>query len=78
MKAEPEAQRRLLDLQAIDTALQQNAASMPPPNNAYAQQAAALCQSFVTALAAGAATKAGALGSINGVLKGANLPPACR
>jgi hypothetical protein len=65
-------------LRACCTALQQNAASMPPPNNAYAQQAAALCQSFVAALAAGSATKAGALGSINNMLKGANLPPACR
>jgi hypothetical protein len=65
-------------LRACCTALQQNAASMPPPNNAYAQQAAALCQSFVTALAAGSATKAGAFGSINSVMKGANLPPACK
>jgi hypothetical protein len=65
-------------LRACCTALQQNAASMPPPNNAYAQQAASLCQSFVAALAAGSATKAGALGSINSILKGANLPPACR
>lgn len=65
-------------LRACCTALQQNAASMPPPNNAYAQQAAALCQSFVGALAAGSATKAGAFGSINSVLKGANLPPACK
>jgi adenosylmethionine-8-amino-7-oxononanoate aminotransferase len=65
-------------LRACCTTLQQNAASMPPPNNAYAQQAASLCQSFVAALAAGSSTKAGALGSINSVLKGANLPPACR
>ena len=65
-------------LRACCTALQQNAASMPPPNNAYALQAAQLCQGLVAALAAGSTTKLGALGSISCVLKGANLPPACR
>ena len=65
-------------LRACCTALQQNAASMPPPNNTYALQAAQVCQALVAALAAGSTTKVGALGSISSVLKGANLPPACR
>src|SRR6185436_12969433 len=65
-------------LRACCTALQQNAASMPPPNNTYALQAATMCQSLVGALAAGSTTKAGALGSIGSILKGANLPPACK
>jgi hypothetical protein len=65
-------------LRACCTALEQNAASMPPPNNGFALQAAALCKSMVSALAAGATTKAGALGSIGGMMKGANLPPACK
>jgi hypothetical protein len=65
-------------LRACCTALQQNAASMPPPNNTYALQAAQVCQSMVTAIASGSASKAGALGSIGSVMKGANLPPACK
>jgi hypothetical protein len=65
-------------LRACCTALQQNAASMPPPNNTYALQAATMCQSLVGALAAGSTTKAGALGSLGSILKGANLPPACK
>ena len=65
-------------LRACCTALQQNAASMPPPNNTYALQAAAVCQQLVGALAAGSTTKAGAFGSIGQILKGANLPPACK
>jgi hypothetical protein len=65
-------------LRACCTALQQNAASMPPPNNTYALQAASLCTSLVNGLAAGTTTKGGALGAIGGVMKGANLPPACK
>jgi hypothetical protein len=65
-------------LRACCTALQQNASSMPPPNNAYALQAANLCLSLVNGLASGSATKAGALGAIGGIMKGANLPPACK
>jgi hypothetical protein len=65
-------------LRACCTALSQNAASMPPPNNAYAMQAASLCTSLVNGLASGSATKAGALGAIGGIMKGANLPPACK
>lgn len=65
-------------LRACCTALQQNAASMPPPNNAYALQAASMCQTLVTGLASGSATKAGALGTIGSLMKGANLPPACK
>jgi len=41
-------------LRACCTALKQNAASMPPPNNAYAMQAATMCEQFIGALAAGA------------------------
>jgi hypothetical protein len=65
-------------LRACCTALQQNASSMPPPNNAYALQAANMCLSLVNGLASGSATKAGALGAIGGIMKGANLPPACK
>ena len=65
-------------LRACCTALQQNAASMPPPNNTYALQAAAMCQTFVASLAAGSTTKGGALGSLGAIMKGANLPPACK
>jgi hypothetical protein len=65
-------------LRACCTALEQNAASMPPPNNAYALQAANMCKSLVSGLASGSATKAGALGAIGGIMKGANLPPACK
>ncbi len=65
-------------LRACCGALQQNAASMPPPNNAYALQAAAMCQQLVGALAAGSTTKSGAFGSIGQILRGANLPPACK
>ena len=65
-------------LRACCTALQQNAASMPPPNNTYALQAASLCQTLVNNLATGSATKSGALGAIGGIMKGANLPPACK
>jgi hypothetical protein len=65
-------------LRACCTALQQNASSMPPPNNAYALQAANLCLSLVAGMASGSATKAGALGAIGGIMKGANLPPACK
>ena len=65
-------------LRACCTALEQNAASMPPPNNAYALQAANLCKSLVAGLATWSATKSGALGAIGGVMKGANLPPACK
>ncbi len=62
-------------LRACCTALKQNAASMPEPNKTYAEQAAALCQGLV---ASGVAGKASAIAQIAGVLKGANLPPACR
>jgi hypothetical protein len=65
-------------LRACCTALEQNAASMPPPNNAYAIQAATMCKTLVAGLASGSATKAGALGALGGIMKGANLPPACK
>jgi hypothetical protein len=65
-------------LRACCTALQQNAASMPPPNNTYALQAASVCQSLVAGIAAGSTSKSGALGSLGAIMKGANLPPACK
>ncbi|SRR6266542_1068223 len=65
-------------LKACCTALQQNAASLPPPNDGFALQAASMCQSLVAALASGSTTKAGALGSIGAMMKGAHLPPACK
>jgi len=65
-------------LRACCTALQQNAASMPPPNNTYALQAAQVCTSLVGAIASGSASKAGALGTLGSVMKGAHLPPACK
>ena len=65
-------------LRACCTALQQNAASMPPPNNAYALQAAAMCQSLVAGLASGSTSKSGALGAIGSAMRGANLPAACK
>jgi hypothetical protein len=64
-------------LRACCNALQQNAASMPPPQNAYAISAATLCQGMVQAMATGSITKGGALGAIGGALKGAGLPAAC-
>jgi hypothetical protein len=64
-------------LRACCTALQQNAASMPAPQNAYAGQAAAICLSMVNSMATGSTTKAGALGAIGAMLKGVSLPPAC-
>ena len=77
-KAVKAAPADVAGLRACCTALQQNASSMPPPNNAYALQAANLCLSLVAGLASGSATKAGALGAIGGIMKGANLPPACK
>jgi len=65
-------------LRACCNALQQNAASMPPPNNAWALQAAAICQSMVQQMAAGSKSKGDALAVIGGALKGAALPPACK
>jgi hypothetical protein len=61
-------------LSACCSALAQNAASMPAPNNAYALQAAALCK---TAVAAGAG-RGGVLAQVAAAMKGANLPPACK
>lgn len=61
-------------LRACCAALEQNAASMPPPNNAYALQAAALCKSLV----ASGMARGGALSAIGQTMKGASMPPACR
>jgi hypothetical protein len=65
-------------LRACCTALKQNAASMPPPNNAYALQAAGICDGMVGQMASGSVSKAGALGMIGATLKGMGLPPACK
>ena len=61
-------------LMACCNALAQNAASMPPPNNGYALQAAALCKT----LASAGLGKGGASAQIAAQMKGANLPPACK
>jgi hypothetical protein len=60
-------------LRACCAALRQNAASMPPPNNMYALQAAAACDGLV----ASGQGKA-ALGGLAGMMKGMGLPPACK
>ena len=65
-------------LKACCAAIKQNAASMPPPNNIYAESAAAVCQGLVAATASGAVSKTVALSQINAALKGAGMPPACR
>jgi hypothetical protein len=61
-------------LRACCSALEQNAASMPAPNNGYALQAAAICK----AAAAAGAGKGGVAGQIAVAMKGANIPPACK
>ena len=54
-------------------ALEQNAASAPPPNNGYMLQAAQMCK----ALNAQGAPKT-AVNSLLGLLRGAGLPAACK
>lgn len=62
------------NLTACCNALQQNAASAPPPTNAYMIQAAALCHG----LAQQGKDKASAGAAILGALKGANMPAQCQ
>lgn len=55
-------------------ALASNAKLAPPPNNAYLEQAAALCSS----LAGMGKDQPAIMGAIQGALKGAQLPTACK
>ncbi len=56
------------------SALIQNAASAPPPNNLYMTQAGQLCQAMVSAGQGSGAI----LSAIAGKLGGGNMPTACR
>jgi hypothetical protein len=62
------------NLKACCQALSQNAASAPPPMNLYLQQAADAC---LTAVAQGK-DKSTISGIVSGMLKGAQMPAACR
>lgn len=65
----------VLGLRACCTALKQNAASMPPPNNGYAEAAANMCLGLLSQ----GATKSSALGPLTAALRGVvALPPACK
>lgn len=64
----------VLGLRACCTALKQNAASMPPPNNGYAEAAATMCLGLLSQ----GATKSSALGPVAAALRGLPLPPACK
>jgi hypothetical protein len=61
-------------LKACCNALRANAASMPPPNNAYALAAASYCDG---AVASGQSNNA-ILQGVRGLLKGANMPASCK
>lgn len=68
-KAAPSA-----SLQACCAALRQNAANVAPPNNAYMLQAAAACDVAVKQ----GKDKASVTAIVQGALKGAGMPAACR
>jgi hypothetical protein len=55
-------------------ALAQNAASAPPPTNIYLQQAAAACSAAVAQGKEGASI----MSIVSGMLKGAQMPAACK
>jgi hypothetical protein len=61
-------------MKACCNALAQNAASAPPPSNMYMQAAAAACQTAV----AQSKDKSTISGIVSGMLKGAQMPAACR
>lgn len=61
-------------LKACCNALSQNAASAPPPTNMYMMQAAAACHAAV----AQGKDKGSVIGIVQGALKGAGMPGACR
>ncbi len=61
-------------LKACCSALAQNAASAPPPTNAYMLQAAAACNAAV----AQGKSSGSVLAVVRGALKGAGMPSACR
>jgi len=56
------------------SALKQNAASAPPPNNGYMLQAAGLCDSLV----AQGQQKQSIVAAVQAALKGAGIPAACQ
>jgi hypothetical protein len=62
------------NLKKCCAALAQNAASTPPPFNAYLQQAAAMC----SGAAAQGKDMSTVVGMISGMLKGAQMPAACK
>lgn len=61
-------------LKACCAALQQNAASAPPPTNMYLMQAAAACNAAV----AQGKDKGSVIAIVQGAVKGAGMPAACR
>ncbi|MEZ4226932.1 MAG: hypothetical protein R3B13_38680 [Polyangiaceae bacterium] len=61
-------------LKACCAALAQNAASAPPPTNMYMLQAAAACNAAV----AQGKDKGSVVAVVQGALKGAGMPAACR
>jgi hypothetical protein len=61
-------------MKACCNALAQNAASAPPPTNMYMQAAAAACSTAV----AQSKDKSTISGIVSGMLKGAQMPAACR
>jgi hypothetical protein len=63
-------------LRACCQALQQNSASMPPPQNLYAAGAASYCLATVASIS-NPAQKDAMLAGIRGALKGVPMPAAC-
>ena len=63
-------------LRACCNALAGNAASMPPPQNMYAANAAAYCQAMVASINS-PGQKDAMIAGIRGALRGATLPAAC-
>lgn len=64
-------------LRACCAALQQNAASMPPPNSMYALSAAQYCHASVAAVG-NPQQKDAMIAALRGYLRGAPMPAACR
>jgi hypothetical protein len=66
----------LTGLRTCCAALAQNAASMPPPQNMYAANAAAYCQAMVASVNS-PAQKDAMLAGVRSALRGAGVPSAC-
>jgi len=64
-------------LRACCAALKSNAASMPPPNNVYAENAAAYCSASVASINTPGQKDAFIL-AIRGALRGAAVPAQCK